>query len=354
MNIFIRTDSSVVIGSGHVMRCLTLADLLAERGHRVSFLCRKLEGNLNPLLEGKGYTVFGLTAGSIRFAWGEDAQESAAILARERADWLVVDHYGIDEKWESTQRDFTGKIMVIDDLADRKHDCDLLLDQNLYPNMDLRYEGLVPSGCRKLFGPRFVLLRKEFDDARSRLKKRSGQVKKILVFFGGADSGNVTGRALKALQSFDYGNIEIDVIVGGMNPYREQIEAECSAMRNVRFHCQVNNMAALMAEADLAVGAGGTSTWERCYLGLPCVTIIIADNQAEVTRSVAACGAAWNLGWHQDVESADIAHAIRFAIANPDAVLHMTERAFELMGDNAAGRQALVAELEVNFDERQV
>ncbi|HMM19534.1 MAG TPA: UDP-2,4-diacetamido-2,4,6-trideoxy-beta-L-altropyranose hydrolase [Selenomonadales bacterium] len=343
MNIAIRTDSSVTIGSGHVMRCFTLADLLADKGHRVYFICRDLPGNMSNMLVARGYPVFLLPGED--FNGVQDAAQTAALLAEQKPDWLITDHYQIDEKWEALQRRYVGSIMAIDDLADRKHDCDLLLDQNLYQNQGARYEGLVPSNCRKLLGPRFVLLRKEFDEARRRLKPRTGNISRILLFFGGSDPDNVTAKALKAFELFDYDDICLDVVVGEMNPNKQQIEEDCSRLKNARYYCQVDNMASLMLEADLAIGAGGTATWERSCLGLPCITLLIAENQVEVTEAVASNDATWNLGWHETVTSERIAEVIQFARNNPLIVKRVGEKALALMVGNEEGRQLLVTEL---------
>jgi UDP-2,4-diacetamido-2,4,6-trideoxy-beta-L-altropyranose hydrolase len=168
MNIVIRADAAVHIGSGHVMRCLTLADELRRHGASVTFICRDWDGHLQTHIMGKGYECVLLPRSETAFHaeddeyahWlgvpiATDAAETLAVCAglRKRVDWCITDHYAIDARWHSELRPHVGKIMVIDDIANRPHDCDLLLDQNLYDNADERYKQLVPAHCRLLLGP---------------------------------------------------------------------------------------------------------------------------------------------------------------------------------------------------------
>ena len=207
-NVIIRADASTQIGSGHVMRCLTLAEELRDGGSMVSLVSRDHPGNLNELIRDKGFQYFELStgqgievkphqSGSEYASWlgvsqERDAMETIEAIGEERAEWLIVDHYALDEKWEPLLRPHAAKIMVIDDLADRRHDCDLLLDQNFFINGEKRYDELVSPSCTKLLGPKYALLRREFREARKKLKERTGEVKRVLVFFGGSDPENYT------------------------------------------------------------------------------------------------------------------------------------------------------------------
>ncbi|KKM12352.1 hypothetical protein SY88_04175 [Clostridiales bacterium PH28_bin88] len=348
MNFVFRVDASVQIGSGHLMRCLTLADALCRKGARVSFVCHELPGNFCDFVENKGCQVHRLPyteqhvndayrdlthVERLRVDWQSDAEQTQAVLKKdeEDIDWLIVDHYSLDHRWETYLRPLVKKIMVIDDLADRSHDCDLLLDQNLYQNIETRYEGLVPKDCRKLLGPQYALLRPQFRAARKNLRKRNGSVKRILIFFGGSDPANETTKALEAIRLLNRWDIAVDAVVGGANPHVEQVKRLCSVMPNVNFYCQVDNMAQLMADADLAIGAGGSATWERCILGLPSITLVVAPNQLEATASVAGAGATWNLGWSSGVSPERLMEAVKKAIDNPEALKEMGERAMRLM-----------------------
>lgn len=351
IKVVIRADASLKMGSGHVMRCLTLAGELKGKGADVSFICRELPGDLCRLIENNGYIVYrlpyenGLKVEKTEpgYGWEADAHETTAFLEGvQGADWLIVDNYALDVRWESRMRGFAKKIMIIDDLADRPHDCDLLLDQNLYKNMEVRYEGLVPKHCRKLLGPGFALLRREFREARKNLRTRDGNTRRILIFFGGSDPTNETAKALEAVRLLNRTDIAVDVVVGGNNPHKDTVGQICSVTMNSALHCQVENMAELMAKADLAIGAGGSATWERCFLGLPAITVIVAQNQSETTAAVAEAGAAWLLGWHNEVSGEKLRNAIERAVENPAMLREIGKRVMELMAGLPFDRDSLV------------
>ncbi len=339
MNIVFRTDASLQIGTGHVMRCLTLADELRQRGAVVSFVCREHPGNLIGLIEGKGYSVkrlpqptseYFVTSEDVAHAawlgvpWQQDATETLAALGGTQLGWLIVDHYALDRRWEQTLRPSVGKIMVIDDLADRPHDCDLLLDQNLYQNMATRYDELVPASCAKLLGPKYALLRPEFAQARKNLRQRDGQIRRILVFFGGVDPTNETAKAIYALVSIADRPFTVDVVVGGGNPHKQQIENLCAGHEGFHYHCQVDNMAELMAAADLAIGAGGTATWERCAMGLTAIVTALATNQQELSERAARNGLCFYLSKPKNhpASSDKLLYILRVCLDFPETLRH--------------------------------
>jgi UDP-2,4-diacetamido-2,4,6-trideoxy-beta-L-altropyranose hydrolase len=332
MKIVIRLDSSITIGSGHLMRCLTLVDQLRDHGSTVYFVCRDLPGNFCSLVRNKGYDVRELVVDSETVDWQRDARQTEMLLEEiQPIDWLIVDHYGLDIRWEQFMRQTVKKIMVIDDLANRVHDCDILLDQNLYSNMEDRYSKLVPKECICLLGPQYALLRSEFLKIGKDIRKHDGDIRRILIFFGGSDPSNETGKALEALFLLKKACIEADVIVGFANPHKDKIKTVCQKENNIRYHCQVDNMARLMLNADLAIGAGGTTAWERCYLGLPTITVIIAENQIELTENLAKNGAIFNLGWYENVSQIDIAKAIQYLIDNKNEVKTMSRISTNIM-----------------------
>lgn len=333
MNIVIRTDASVEIGTGHVMRCLTLAKQLKRHGAEVTFVCCEFEGNSISYLQGEGMGVAVLPSIEDNFQWQLDAEETIVVIKEMNieVDLVIVDHYGLDSSWESRLRRFTKKIMVIDDLADRPHDCDLLLDQNYYLNMNERYGKLVPEHCIQMLGPDYVLLRDEFMQAVKRPRERKGEINSILVFFGGTDPTGETIKTLKAIRDINIPEMKINVVVGAANPKRYETERLCSEMQNVNFYCQVSNMAELMWEADLAIGAGGATTWERCYLGLPSLTVVLAGNQLEVTKTIANQGATIYLGEGPDLTVESYQRAIMNSIQNPDSLKTMTDKCIEII-----------------------
>ena len=354
MRVLIRVDASVNLGTGHVMRCLTLAGELRALGAEVVFVSRELLGHLCDTIAGLGFSVRRLPApvapdtGWLGVKPELDRDQTRDILSQEGgADWLVIDHYSLDQQWESALRPWAKHLMVIDDLANRRHDADLLLDQNLCAGMETRYKGLVPEGCRMLLGPRFALLRPEFRQAKRRNHARNGQVRRLLVFFGGVDLTNETGKALSALGRVNWPRLEVDVVVGASNPHLAALREHCEHLSGVTLHVATRNMAELMARADLALGAGGATTWERCYLGLPALILTLAENQVALAEAVDAAGAAWNLGPAETVGVDAFAREIQRILASPDEIAGVSRRALTLMDLNGCGASVAEAMMEV-------
>lgn len=329
MNIIIRTDASVNIGTGHVMRCLTLADELKQRNANIRFICREETGNLIELIEKKGFKVYRLPA---NIEVEEDKVLTGRILKKQSTppDWLIVDHYEINSSWESSLREFVKKIMVIDDLADRKHDCDLLLNQN-YSTDEKRYLGLTPDDCIQLLGTEYALLRPQFFMAREKLRERNGDVKRILVFMGGSDPTGQTSRVLGAIKKLNRPDIVTDVVIGSSNSRRSEIENLISNMPNTTYHFNVENMAELMSYADLAIGAGGTASWERCCVGLPSVVIAIADNQTGISQSLSKKGCCIDLGWYEHVSIEKIKNCLDDLLINSVQLVKISRECLSLV-----------------------
>ena len=327
----IRADASEQIGSGHLMRCLTLAGRMRREGTEVHFICRDLIGNLNHLVREQGFPLHVLPyhaddpsltgyAAWLAVAQETDARETGEVLRTLAPIMrLVVDSYALDEVWERIVRPLVGEIFVIDDLANRKHDCDILLDQNFYRAMQHRYDGLVPPSCKLLLGPSYALLREEFYAAKKKLRRRDGHLRRILVFYGGSDITHETEKAVRALLHLSLPAVEVDVIIGESNAHRTQIEELCAPHDFLRTYCAVSNMAEFMANADLCLGAGGTTTWERCFLGLPAIVTAIAENQLEICRDCADAGLIYYLGRWDEVTEMALYHAL-YVMTKPEAL----------------------------------
>jgi len=324
MKIVFRVDASIQIGTGHVMRCLTLAKELKQKGNEVLFISRNLNGNLFDLITREGYQVFCLQthhkmenncenkhAQWLETSWEIDAEETTQIIKKNigKADWLVIDHYAIDYKWENELKDYSKYIMVIDDLADRKHKCDLLLDQNYYSNMYKRYHQLVPTNCKLLLGPKYALLRDEFIENRKILNRNNRKLQNILVFFGGTDPTNETLKTIRALNKIE-NKLNIDVVVGASNPKKREIREITKRMENTTFHSGIDYMAKLMVKADLAICAGGTTTWERYCLGLPAILIAVAFNQIEICEAISELEIDRYMGESKNITELDIINAV--------------------------------------------
>lgn len=334
MNVVIRTDASLEIGTGHVMRCITFAKQLKREGANITFVCRNFNGNSISFLQNQGFKVFPLNSPIlqnhwkwIRENWEQDARETRLIIENlnGRTHLLIVDHYGLDAKWESCLRLYVNRIMVIDDLADRVHDCDLLLDQNYYLNMEKRYNGLVSDSCIQLLGPNYALLRDEFLSIDiSRIRQRERNVKNILVIFGGTDPTGETVKTLHAIQELNRLDIEFNIVVGAANPQKDKIECMCNKLPNLIYHCQVTNISELMLNADFSIGAGGSTTWERCFLKLPSIIVIVADNQREIVDAVEKKGVAICLGESNQITDHHLKEEILNLLESPDKIVEMS------------------------------
>lgn len=323
--IAIRADASLEIGTGHIMRCLTLARALREAGAECHFLCREHRGNLSEMIQSKGFFVHrlphsaqddangafagaqpnrlnGITEHSqwLGDSWQSDAEACRAILERLAPDWLIVDHYALDACWEKASLPQGTRLMVIDDLADRPHIADILLDQNLGRRAE-DYEDLVPASCRCLVGPHYSLLRPEFAELREaslRRRREPYEPKRLLISLGGVDKDNATGGVLEALKSCSLpSDCHITVVMGASAPWLEEVRAKAAELP---WHCDVvvnvTDMAERMVWADLAIGAAGSTSWERCCLGVPTLMVVLAENQKGIAQALHQASAAYNVG----------------------------------------------------------
>lgn len=300
LRVAVRADAGLTLGSGHVMRCLTLATALRQRGAQVHFLCRGGPGHLGGRIEAEG---FGLTLLDKTLSPAQDALHSRAALTEAwrgaGCDLLLVDHYGLEATWEQALRPACRRLAAIDDLADRPHDVDLLLDQNLGRKVS-DYDDRLPAAAVRLIGPQYALLRPEFAAARAAsLARRGGQGwRHLLISLGGADPHQGTQRCLQALAACPLpADAQVTVVLGALAWSRPAIQALLPTLPfQARLLTDVTDMAAVLAETDLAIGAAGGSAWERCCLGLPSLLLVLADNQRPGTQALEAVGAALSLG----------------------------------------------------------
>ena len=322
--IVFRVDASIDIGTGHVMRCLTLANLFKAKGLASYFICREHLGNMIDHIKQSGYQVHKLPAvdpGYSKINKGDDeatlahshwlgtsqqkdAKECVPLLHSLKPDWLIVDHYALDIRWENMLRHACKKVFVIDDLADRSHDCDLLLDQNL-GRCSKDYAKLVPRDCRLLIGPQHALLRPEFAALRERSQEYRKQPKigHILITMGGVDKANATGRVLEALQHCSLPkDCRISVVMGANAPWLESVRQQALKMPwPTEVLVNIKDMADRMAKSDLAIGAAGSTSWERCCLGLPALSVVLAENQWSIARTLEAEGVTGLVGTIEEI-----------------------------------------------------
>ncbi len=329
-----RADAGGALGTGHVRRCLALAGALAAEGWRCGFACRRGAAAAVPELAGAGVAVNWLDE--------DEADTPEALAARwpGGADLLIADQYGLDAGYERGARPWARRVMAIDDLADRPHDCELLLDATPGRPPDA-YRGLVPEGCRMLTGPDHALLRPDF--ARRRLLARGphdGRVRRVLVAPGGTDSAGLGPLMLRAIRRSGL-ELALDVMIGGSAGNLDEIRREAAGIAGARVHADADDPAALTAAADLVLGAGGSSSWERCCLGVPALVAIAADNQRPGTEALAAAGAVEVLGDVGSLDPEGIAERLRAAAADPARVAAMAVAALELCDGLGAARAAI-------------
>ncbi len=329
-----RVDSGARLGSGHLVRCLRLANELARRSTRVHFICRELPGHLIEMAERAGFPVSRLPVPCqssdkqwhepslewLQVSWLQDARETRAMLNGIRPDWLVVDHYGIGAHWQREQRPVVKSILVIDDLADREHDCEVLLDQNYAgPGTGERYAGLVPSRCRRFVGPRYALLSEDYAVLHRLEGIREGNPRRAVVFFGGSDATDETTKTLRALCEPELSHLAVDVVLGPNHPAPEAVEQAVAARTGTSLHRRLESLAGLLLRADVAVGAGGVATWERLCLRLPSAVITVAPNQEPSIAALASEGHVVWIGRANAVSHAELVGGVRRALTQSTA-----------------------------------
>jgi UDP-2,4-diacetamido-2,4,6-trideoxy-beta-L-altropyranose hydrolase len=334
------------------VRCRTLALALRERGAEVEFVCREHSGQLMGDLSLDSIPVTLLPApetsakGEDYAAWlglpqETDAAQTIGALKGGRPDWIVADHYGLDVAWERLLKPHCGQIFVIDDLANRPHGCDVLLDQNYFANARSRYTALVPRDCRLLLGPEYALLRPEYAALRRGPSPR-GAISRVLVFFGGSDLRNLTGMALEALSQPEFQQWRVDVVAPPTHPYRVQLDEMAARRGGTEVHGSLPHLAGLMAAADLAIGAGGTTTWERLCVGLPSLVISVAENQVTICDELARLGLIGYLGKAENVTASDVAAGLRLMAQRLPALEEQRLRGQQLVDGFGAKRVAEV------------
>ena len=339
LNVVFRADSSSDIGSGHLIRCLSLAQYMREQMNaKFFFISRDLDGNINQIVRNNNFSLLLLPRHQednqligyekwLTVSLQIDAQETKQVLAHiEGSKLLVVDHYALGSLWEKEVRPFVNKILAIDDLASRKHDCDFLLDQS-FGRERQSYNGLVPLGCKLFLGIEYVLLNRKYYLQASYIRHR---IRTVLVFFGGSDETGETLKFLTALSIVACDSLHFNIIVGSSNLRRGEIEKRCKNVPNVDFYCQINDMERFIAEADIAFGAAGSNTWERCQLGLPTIVTVTGDNQRFIAEQVEKTGAIKQLGWHEEVDHN--VYGMALAALDEIPLADMSRAAYSVMG----------------------
>ena len=327
MKVVFRVDSSLAIGSGHLIRCLALANRLKKSAVAVTFVSRDLPGNIANIVISDGHELVLLpyknllvqTLDTVAHAewlgehWSVDALETIRVVDNKNFEILVVDHYAIDFNWEAQLQPHFKKIVVIDDLADRQHFCDLLVDQNFVSNFKTRYFDKVPNKCELLLGPKFAILQPNYFEVRSKVILRKLCIKNFLVFFGLSDKENLTEMAIKCFLELDRNDFNLTVVGNPDNPQYMKLIKEYGNIDNLEFFGKLSTLAPLTAWADVVIGAGGTTSWERLCLGRKAIVITVADNQIETAKALHSDGLIVWLGMAQDVTATDLFRELNYS-----------------------------------------
>jgi len=355
MKIAFRVDASLTIGTGHVMRCLTLADALRNLGAVCFFLSRDHIGNLHKYVKERGYPSISLGDSYDDFGfddssdystwlgvdWRRDVNDTHLQVMGRSLDLLVVDHYSLDEKWEKAMTSTCSQIMAIDDLANRNHSVQILLDQNL-GKTKADYVAKVPASCRLMLGTEYALLKPEFKalKARSLSRRNLAKVRKVLITMGGVDLKNETRSILLSLSAWNRASdLEVTVVMGPLAPWCDDVRQLALVLPfPTKILVDVQNMGELMCEADLAIGAAGSTSWERCCLGLPTIQFVIAENQKQIADTLSNAGAAIMLS-SLDVFT-NLCEMMDHLTKFPSLLHNMSTAAASLVDGNGAERVA--------------
>lgn len=353
MKVVFRVDASLPMGLGHAMRCLALAQALGEIGAECVFLARHMPASMVERIERHEFASLQLLPPrdmlpglSGYAAWlgvepALDAEDTLAALAEMgRIDWLVVDHYGLDAVWETPMRQYVRHIAVIDDLDNRPHDCDLLVDHNPSLVNGFRYGRHTSNDCLRLLGPRYALLRPEFAAARGKAPPERKRLQRILVNLGGTDPNGISGHALAVLAPLAFEGFQIDIVVGSLAPSRDALQRATASIPGATLHVDVEDMTQLYLAADLAVGAAGTAAWERCALGLPTLMLTVADNQRAGAEALVELGGGIHLGTASAQHLMAVAGVARALAQSPDWLSILSRSAAAVCDGCGAGRVA--------------
>lgn len=368
--ILFRADAGLEIGTGHVMRCLTLADALAEDGAEAVFVTREHRGHVIPAIADRGHRAVILPGNTgqpygdhpappdharwLETDWRADAAATRAVLKETSARWLVMDHYALDAQWQVAALPPGVSLLVLDDLADRPHRADVLLDQNA-GREPKDYTGLLSVDCDLRIGPAHALLRPEFARLRPKALERREKLERpetLLITLGGIDKDNAASQVLDALAlAAAAQELRITVVMGANAPHLDAVRTQAAEMpMPVKVVAGVSDMAQRMMLADLCIGAVGSTAWERCALGLPTLQVVLADNQLNAARAMAAQGVSLALPYPNAASFAGALAAGLDQLSDVASYHTMAHAAAELADGSGAGRlSARLLETENNF-----
>ena len=349
MNIVVRADASTNIGAGHIMRCLTLVHSLksvsSEKKIQITFICHKLPEYLKQKILNESFELIELKRECDNEPWTQenDSAQCINILSSlPTTDLLIQDHYRLNAPWQELISPFIQKLLVIDDLANRKHKTDYLLDQ-AFGRLPEDYTPWVDQTCQLLTGHSFILLRSEFSKLISTAfnkRNNTDTIENILISLGGMDVNNISEKAIKSVinlqnpamqteQQKQKKQYKLNLVMSSAATHLDKIKKLIKPHSWISLHIDTNEMAKLMLDADIAIGASGTSAWERCSLGLPTLSIVLADNQSLVSANLAKQGAIINLGLGEEITVEGITTELIALINDKNKYHLMSEKCFK-------------------------
>ena len=346
--IFIRVDSGTKIGYGHLIRCLALAEYLRKH-YEIIFISSGLPGNIINELIQKKFKIFRLKSHSGKINQNNDAEKTISLVKKYggKENLMIVDSYELSKRWETSIRPHFKKLIVIDDLNNRRHNCDVIIDQNLHTEMNRLYDELVPKHCTKLLGPKYAMIRDQFVNLRKSSKIRKFPITRILISFGGTDIENQTISLLEIIKKSNL-DIRVDVIVGKSNLNKNNIKKICDLTKGFYYFEQTRKIAKLMQSADLSIGSGGSTNWERCSLGLPAIVSIVSDDQMDVTQALSQKKYIISLGIVKKIKDEDYVSAI--LSFNKEKLCQMSQKCFRLV--DGRGKERISKYILSIFNER--
>jgi UDP-2,4-diacetamido-2,4,6-trideoxy-beta-L-altropyranose hydrolase len=332
-SLLVRTDASITIGTGHVMRCLALAQAWQQARGNAIFVMAESTTSIEARLRIGNIKVERLCATP---SSADDVTRTCDVARREQADWIVVDGYRFDSTYQKALRAAGMKVLFIDDNGEASpYSADLILNQNLHAS-EAMYRARDPH-VRLLLGSRYILLRREFAFWRARAFEIGPHARRVLVTMGGSDPNNVTEQILRML--LPEPDLELTVVVGGSNPHLAGLEQLVEhGDRTIRLLKDVSDMPALMVWADLAVAGAGTTSWEMCMMGLPAALCVLAPNQEKIASELARLGAAVDLGYTDRVPSARTEATVRDLLGSQSKRAQMSERGREIVDGRGTER----------------
>lgn len=336
--IYFRCDSSSDIGSGHVIRCLTLANFLKKKGLFTTFICKETEGNLFDVILKHNHNLVVLSNSNKKNIWEDDAQEIIDKIKdfNSSKDWMVVDHYFLNKDWETRISSKLYKLFIIDDLCDRPHYGNILLNQNYLPGIRSKYKKILSSKTKILLGPKYALLSPEYKATRKLIKiNKKKKLQRVIIFFGATDHKEQTIKCLSILSKLNLKLLKIDIVIGLANKKKKLIEEITDKIDNATLHVQIPSLCNLMKNADLYLGSGGTTTWERCCLGLPSIVISTSGNQVRQNEYLFKKGVIKYLGKAESVSEENIRTALLMFAEGYDST-KMSKKALKITNGNGA------------------